>query len=123
MKKLRHENLKRLIQLEFKNYNADLEVKQFDQAFKRLERIHILSQPFPYEHTIVHFKMLTLAVRTFRPFEIFIQFLFTVFSGKFSLMNIFPQGNSGRAKDILKGQMEIPPDLRGEMLKAKTINN
>jgi hypothetical protein len=119
MKKLAKQNLKILIATELSSYRKEFDKHNYDLAFRHLERIHIVSQPFPVEHTLTHLRMLCFAIRTFRPFEIFVQFFYSLFSFKFSLLNIFPQGNTGGANAISKGAMPIPDDLQKEILKAK----
>jgi hypothetical protein len=68
---------------------------------------------------LIHLRMLSFAIRTFRPFEIFVQLIYSLFSFKFSLLNIFPPGNTGGADAITKGAMKIPKDLQEEMLKKE----
>lgn len=119
MKKINKQNLKLVISSELDSYRKEFDKHNYDLAFRHLERIHIVSQPFPVEHTITHLRMLSFAIQTFRPFEIIIQFVYSLFSFKFSLLNIFPRGNTGGANAITKGAMPIPDDLQREILKAK----
>ena len=118
MKRLDKQNLKLLIESELKAYKLEFANRNFNLAFRHLERIHIVSQPFPIEHTLIHLRMLSFAIRTFRPFEILVQLTYSLFSFKFSFLNIFPQGNTGGADAIIKGAMTIPKDLQEEMLKG-----
>lgn len=115
MKRLEKQNLKALIRNELKLYREAFAGKQYDQAFKHLERIHIVSQPFPVQHTWIHLRMLRFAFVTFRPVEILVQLVYALFSGKFSMLCIFPAGNTGGADALLKGRMKIPEDLEKEM--------
>ena len=41
-----------------------------------------------------------------------IQVLYSLFSAKFSVLKIFPKGNTGGVNAIFKGKMSIPEDLR-----------
>jgi hypothetical protein len=86
-------------------------------AFSHLERIHILSQPFPVKHTVIHLRMLFFAVRFVKPAEILVQLLYSLFSAKASLLNIFPPGNTGGANAIKKGAMPVPGDLKAFIVK------
>lgn len=104
--------LKNKILEELKLYKAILKRGDKKIAFNHLERIHILSQPFPVRHTIIHFRMLLFAIRFFKPLEIAVQLIYSLFSAKFSLLNIFPTGNTGGANAIKKGKMPIPEDLQ-----------
>jgi Protein of unknown function (DUF3703) len=117
MKRLNEKNLKELIYNELSAYKLEFSKSNYDRAFSHLERVHIISQPFPIEHTVIHFRMLTFAIRTLRPLEILVQFFYTLFSGKFSMLNIFPQGNTGGANALTKGEMPVPMDLKMEMMK------
>jgi hypothetical protein len=118
MKLLDKQNLKELIKSELDFYRQAFAKNNYDLAFSHLERVHIISQPFPLEHTVIHFRMLTFAIRTFRPFEILVQFFYTLFSSKFSMLNILPQGNTGGANALIQGRMDIPTDIKNEMMKA-----
>jgi hypothetical protein len=121
MKRLDKPNLQDLIKIELGLYKTEFENKNYDLAFGHLERIHIVSQPFPIEHTLTHLRMLRFALLTFRPFEIIEHTLYSLFSFKFSMLNIFPQGNTGGANAITKGKMEIPMDLKKEMEVTKSL--
>lgn len=112
MKRLDKQNLKDLIKTELGLYTSEFTKKNYDLAFGHLERIHIVSQQFPIEHTLTHFRMLKFAILTFRPLEIIVQTLYSIFSFKFSMLNIFPQGNTGGANAITKGKMKIPEDIQ-----------
>jgi hypothetical protein len=111
MKKLDTQNLKLLIRSEHDSYRKEFDKQNYDLAFRHLERIHIVSQPLPSEHAITHLRMLFFAIRTFRLFEIIIQFVYSLSSFIFSLLNIFPRGNTGGANAITKAAMPIPDDL------------
>jgi hypothetical protein len=110
--KLADAALKNKISDELKLYKTELQMGDRKIAFSHLERIHILSQPFPLKHTIIHLRMLLFAIRFFKPVEIMVQLLYSLFSAKFSLLNIFPTGNTGGANAIKKGKMPIPEDLQ-----------
>ena len=117
MKRLDKKILKDFIQTELGFYKNEFERKNYDLAFGHLERVHIVSQPFPLEHTLTHLRMLKFAIITIRPVEFIVQILYSFFSFKFSMLDIFPQGNTGGANAILKGQMTLPTDIQ------KILNN
>jgi hypothetical protein len=112
MKRLDKQKLIELIETEQARYQFEFAQKNCDLAFWYLERIHIVSQPFPVEHTIIHLQMLKFAILTFRPLEVIVQTLYAIFSFKFSVLNIFPIGNTGGANAITKGKMTIPEDIQ-----------
>jgi hypothetical protein len=120
MKQLDKQNLKIFIINELELYKSAFKQKNYNIAFGHLERVHIVSQPFPIEHTLVHLRMLRFALLTFRPFEILVQLLYSLFSFKFSMLNIFPQGNTGGASAIKKGQMKIPADIQFILIKSNS---
>lgn len=105
------------IRTELIAYRTEIENRNIKIAFSHLERIHILSQPFPLKHTLIHIRMLWFAIRYFNPVEIVVQFIYSLFSAKFSMFNIFPQGNTGGANAIKKGKMPIPHDLKEFIIK------
>ena len=119
MKRLNQKSVKNLIYNELHSYQHEYDSHNFNLAFRHLERIHIVSQPYPIEHTIIHLRMLLFAIRTFRPFEILVQLAYSLFSFKFSALNIFPQGNTGGANAIKKGRMPIPTDLKKIILEGE----
>jgi hypothetical protein len=108
---MKQKHLKDIINFELDKYKEAYRSKNYPFAFKHLERIHIISQPFPLAHTVIHLRMLKFALLRFKPIEILVQFVYSVFSAKFSLLNIFPVGNTGGANAIKKGRMPIPEDL------------
>jgi Protein of unknown function (DUF3703) len=98
--------------LELEQYIIANGNKKCNSAFKHLMRIHNVSQPYTIKHTIIHIRILKFAFIALEPLEIIIQILHSLFSFKFLLQNIFPQGNTGGASGILKGKMTIPMDLK-----------
>jgi TRAP-type mannitol/chloroaromatic compound transport system permease small subunit len=110
--KLKSKELKLQMFKEYKNYYSANSIKDFDLAWQYLQRIHILSQPYAIEHTKIHFIMFWFAIRNSKWLDIPVQLLYSLFSAKFSILNIFPQGNTGTANDIFKGKMEVPADLQ-----------
>jgi hypothetical protein len=108
---MKSKELKHRISEEYQNYYSAIKIKAFEAAWQYLQRIHILSQPYPVEHTKIHFKMFWFALRNSKWLDIPIQFLYLLFSAKFSILKLFPQGNTGIAKDIFRGKMEVPKDL------------
>ena len=115
MKPCNKEILNDIIRSELGLYKVEFAKKNYDLAFRHLERVHIVSQPYPLQHTFIHLKMLKFAILTFRPVEVLIQLIFSLFSGKFSILGIYPAGNTGGANAIFKGKMEIPEDLKKKM--------
>jgi hypothetical protein len=81
------------------------------ERWRLLERAHILSQPWPWHHTVVHWRMLRLAVRQQNRREALGQVLRLVVAAPGSVSGRYPQGNTGRASVGLLEPMPIPDDL------------
>lgn len=81
------------------------------QSWRHLERAHILGQPFPIEHTYVHWKMLLFGIKTKNITEIIGQIPRLLVGGVKSFVGNIPIGNSGGANVPPLQAMEIPEDL------------
>ena len=81
------------------------------EARALLETAHILSQPWALAHTRVHWRMLTLALRTHDRREAFGQVVRLVVAGPGSLSGRYPVGNTGRAGVGLTDPMPVPDDI------------
>ena len=82
-------------------------------AWRRLERAHILGQPWAVEHSEVHWRMLRFgfAIKSWR--EIRGQILRLVFGGVKSFVGRVPTGNTGGADVPPLLTMDLPEDLAG----------
>lgn len=81
------------------------------EMWTALERAHILSQPWPWPHTRAHWRMLRLAVRCKDRREAFGQVVRLSVAGVGSATGRVPRGNTGRARDGLRTEMQVPEDL------------
>ncbi len=81
------------------------------EAWRLLERIHILSQPWPWPHLRSHLDMLRLAGRDRDRYEIAGQIVRLVVAGPGSATGRYPLGNTGRADVPATQPMPIPEDL------------
>jgi Protein of unknown function (DUF3703) len=116
MKKLINEKVKKFIEVELNLFATAYKLKDYNQAFSHLQRVHIVSQPYPIEHTLIHLRMLQFALVTYRPIEILVQIVYSMFSFKFSMLNIFPKGNTGGVNAVTKGRMEVSSDIESILL-------
>ncbi len=89
------------------NFNMNF----YQQSWKHLERAHILGQPNPLAHSIVHWKMLLFGLRTKNSKEIIGQIPRLLFGGVKSFVGKIPVGNTGGANVPPLKPMEIPEDL------------
>jgi Protein of unknown function (DUF3703) len=76
-----------------------------------LERAHILSQPWPWPHTVAHWRMLSLALRQHDRHEAIGQVVRVAVAAPGSATGRYPRGNTGRATVGLRETMLIPDDL------------
>jgi hypothetical protein len=83
----------------------------FDDAFRHLERAHILSQRLTVRHVQVHWLMLKHGITTRRPREVVGQLVRIVAAALFSRIWV-PPGNTGGANVNAMRPMPIPDDLR-----------
>jgi uncharacterized protein DUF3703 len=79
--------------------------------WRALERAHVLSQPWAWRHTTVHWRMLGLALRHRDRREALGQAVRLIVAAPGSLSGRYPEGNTGRADVGLTQPMPIPDDL------------
>jgi hypothetical protein len=84
---------------------------QFQQSWRHLERAHILGQPYPFAHSLVHWKMLLFGIKTKNTKEIIGQIPRLLIGGVKSFVGNIPLGNTGGANVPPLQPMEIPEDL------------
>lgn len=101
---------------ELQDYRDALKQKHLPQAWRYLERAHVLGQSFPYEHTQVHWLMLKFGFRIKNAKEVLGQIPRLLIGGVKSFVGTVPVGNTGGANVPPLKAMEIPKDLR-ELLR------
>lgn len=89
----------------------EFDKRHFQQSWRHLERAHILGQPYPIEHTAVHWKMLKFGVKIKNWKEVIGQIPRLLFGGVKSFVGKIPVGNTGGANVPALKAMEIPEDL------------
>ncbi|MEO3780404.1 DUF3703 domain-containing protein [Micromonospora sp. B11E3] len=80
-------------------------------AWRAAERAHILSQPWPWRHTVAHAVMLRRALRERDAVEAVGQVVRLALAGPGSAVGRYPEGNTGRARVPLTQPMRVPDDL------------
>lgn len=98
---------------ELELYKAELEKGNLQVAWRHLERAHILGQPWPREHSHVHWIMLKFGVRIKSTKEVIGQIPRLLVGGVKSFVGKIPVGNTGGANVPPLKPMEIPEDLNG----------
>ena len=83
------------------------------EAFRRLERAHILGQPWAGAHSWTHWMMLRIGWRRRDWREIRGQALRLSAGGLLSMLGWLPVGNTGGANVPAEKPMPLPPDLAG----------
>lgn len=105
------ESLKPFYRKELLEARNEFDKKHYQQSWRQLERAHILAQPYPVEHTMVHWKMLCFGIAVKNIKEILGQIPRLLFGGVKSFVGKIPVGNTGGANVPPLLPMEIPDDL------------
>ena len=92
-----------------------------DEAWRLVERTHILSQPWPWPHVRSHLDMLHLAVHARDHREILGQIGRTLVAGPGSALGRYPVGNTGRTHVPATRPMALPEDL-AELLATSKVD-
>ncbi|MFN7301384.1 MAG: DUF3703 domain-containing protein [Bacteroidota bacterium] len=106
------DGLKPYFQHELKNAASCLLSKDYESSWYHLERAHILGQPYPYQHTLVHWKMLQFGVRIKNRREIVGQIPRLLAGGVKSFVGKIPLGNTGGSNVPPLRTMDIPEELK-----------
>jgi hypothetical protein len=114
------ESFKEAYRVELTKYREALRKKQMPEAWRFLERAHIIGQYHPVSHSGSHFRMLIFAVRTLNPKEFLGQFVRLAGGWFASMINRIPVGNTGGANVPIFSPMPIPEDLRNLLSAADT---
>lgn len=109
--------LKPFYREELARAKTEFDKKNYQQSWRHLERAHILGQPYPVEHTAVHWNMLIFGINIKNWKEVFGQIPRLLAGGIKSFVGKIPTGNTGGADVPPLKPMEIPGDL------AEIINN
>lgn len=81
-------------------------------SWRHLEMAHILGQPYPLEHTFIHWRMLQFGFRIKSIKEIMGQLPRLAVGGVKSFVGIIPVGNTGGADVPPMRPMPIPDELQ-----------
>jgi len=106
------DKLKPFFLQELKIADNYFENKDYITSWFHLERAHIIGQPYPYHHTLVHWKMLLFGIKIKDVREIIGQIPRLLVGGVKSFVGEIPIGNTGGANTPPLKSMEIPTDLK-----------
>lgn len=99
---------------------ASLKKGHYIISWRHLERAHILGQPYPYQHTAVHWKMFLFGIKLKNWKEAVGQIPRLLFGGVKSFVGRIPVGNTGGANVPPLQPMEVPEDLAAIINNTKT---
>ena len=93
--------------------------QQYLMSWRHLERAHILGQPYPAQHSLVHYKMIRFGCKVKNWKEVLGQIPRLLFGGVKSFVGRIPVGNTGGANVSALAPMKIPDDLQAIINNAK----
>ena len=103
--------LKFCFRAEIELSNKALTEGRLTDAWRHLERAHILGQAYPWEHSVAHWKMLQFGIQIKNSREIRGQLIRLLVGGVKSFVGRIPHGNTGGANVPPLQPMQIPEDL------------
>lgn len=106
------QGLKPAYKRELSLYTEYLSQNELQQAWRQLERAHILGQPWAVEHTHIHWLMLKFGFKIKNGHEILGEIPRLLVGGVKSFVGKIPVGNTGGANVPPLKPMEIPADLK-----------
>ena len=98
-------------QKELTAYHSSLLTNDFQEAWLHLERAHVIGQSYPFEHTLVHWRMLQFGTRIKSFKEIIGQIPRLLVGGVKSFIGKIPVGNTGGANIPPLKSLPIEPDI------------
>ena len=93
-------------------YRAQFKAGNLGDAWRHLERAHIIGQAYPVEHTYAHWLMLKFGFAIKDPKEILGQLPRLLVGGVKSFVGKIPVGNSGGANVPPLKPMALPKDIQ-----------
>jgi hypothetical protein len=113
-------SLKLYFDLELEQFENSLLNNNLSRAWNHLERAHIIGQAYPWEHTLIHWKMLGFGIRIKSTKEIVGQIPRLLVGGVKSFVGEIPVGNTGGANVPPLQPMKIPDDIMDIFKKSGT---
>ena len=113
------ENLKPYFDQELQQYSKEYHQGRLENAWKHLERAHIIGQRYPYAHSYVHWKMLLFGIRIKSTKEVIGQIPRLRFGGVKSFVGTVPVGNPGGANVPALKSFPIAEDINKMFIEAQ----
>ena len=107
-----NKSLSKYFKAELDQANELISDGEYQKGWYHLERAHILGQPYPAAHSLVHWKMLCFGFKIKNYKEVLGQIPRLIFGGVKSFVGTVPIGNTGGANVPPLKPMEIPNDLK-----------
>jgi hypothetical protein len=82
---------------ELRDYYAALQENKLQQAWRHLEKAHVIGQAYPFQHSYVHWKMLQFGIKIKSLKEVTGQIPRLLIGGVKSFVGKIPVGNTGGA--------------------------
>ncbi|MBK6722397.1 MAG: DUF3703 domain-containing protein [Acidobacteria bacterium] len=93
---------------------------RLEDAFRHLERAHVLGQASTFEHTRVHLRMLKLGWKMHSLREIYGQIIRVIGAATKTPLGIYPTGNTGGSNVWFFKPMPIAADLQKILDESKS---
>lgn len=111
--------LKLYFNTELEQYIINYRKENLYDAWKNLERAHVIGQSYPYQHTYVHWKMLQFGFKIKSRKEIIGQIPRLLVGGVKSFVGKVPLGNTGGADISPLRRLPIEGDIMEMFKQAK----
>jgi hypothetical protein len=115
------EGLKVNYRKELEIYRREMSNANLQLAWRRLERVHIIGQPWFVQHTYAHWLMLRFGIKIKNKKEILGQLPRLLLGGIKSFVGKIPAGNTGGVNVPPLRVMEIPEELKNMIKPYKEL--
>lgn len=88
-----------------------MECKKLNEAWRHLEKAHVIGQAYPFEHSLIHWKMLVFGCKIKNLREIIGQIPRLLVGGVKSFVGTIPVGNTGGANVPPMRSMPIDQEI------------
>ena len=114
-------SLRPFFERELKSYYFSIQEGNLQQAWRHLEKAHVIGQAFPYQHSLVHWKMLQFGIRIKSFKEIVGQIPRLLVGGVKSFVGKIPVGNTGGSNIPPLKSLPLEQDIL-EIFKKAGVN-
>ncbi len=99
-------------------YEKAMLCKNLTEAWRQLERAHVIGQAYPYQHSLVHWKMLVFGCKIKNAKEVVGQIPRLLVGGVKSFVGTIPVGNTGGANVPPMRSMPIQEEIKTIFIQA-----